>query len=108
MKFYCEVCEKDVEIDEKFKCSIIEDFGNKQREIQMFCPNNNDHWKIIKEREFKAITLQQKKEFIDNLGKGMKLGDCCKLVGVSLDIGCEILNRQIKSLDFIDWDVVNE
>lgn len=104
MKFYCEVCEKDVDI-EGYKKNIILDFKKRQSDIQLFCPNNNKHFKIIRARELAKVPLEKKQEFMNLIKKGMKLGDARQIVDISLDVACDILNNQIESISIINFEV---
>jgi len=105
--FFCPICSTYYKTS-KLKSEIIEDEtpSYKESKIKFFCPNHDQHFRLIREKEFKAIPLEKKKAFMDLFKTGKCLGDCAKEVGLTSDMAGEILVRQIKPIgNYLDFEV---
>lgn len=107
-EYFCEICQKIVNI-EKWKSEIIDDFSKNKKEIQieiqMWCPRRTEHYKIIRDREINQIPLEKKQEFLNLLKEGKTIGEAKDKAGFSLEIACEIINRQIENYSILNFEV---
>lgn len=103
--FYCPVCEKSYK-PSLIKGEMIEDITTipKEDKIKLWCPTNEKHFEILREKMYNDISLETKTAFMDLLKTGKCLGDCAKELNLTTDQAGEILHRQIKQFAYIDWE----
>ena len=102
---FCDICEKDFVIT-GYKADMVGDgVGSDKDKIKWFCPNNDNHFKISRDKEFDKIPLGTKQKFMDLIKEGKTIGEAKTEVGVSTEIGAEILVRQINNIKVLSYKV---
>lgn len=92
----CSVCGVEVEV-RKMVRSIVRDFPDRcQYWVDMECPNNERHYRILRDRHLKSIPLEVKQRVLDLFHAGKSIGEIKDLVGLdTLDVG-EIISMNIE------------
>lgn len=94
----CKECNKDYLMNLKEYNLMVksEDSERGARWIGLKCPNNSIHWKIKLQTEVDKVPQETRQKILDLMRSGEKLGDVCKKVKLSLDVGSEIFFKNIE------------
>jgi hypothetical protein len=107
-KYFCDICCEEVDLF-GWKVLFIKDTVKTPEElkknVEMLCPNGDKHRQILIDREYSNLSLETKQRFMDLLKEGKSVGTAKDELGLSLDLACEIINRQIQKLQYMDWKV---
>ena len=101
MKRICPICQKEYNLD-KMTESIIEDFPDKKDFwIQSNCPDNLNHFKILRKREVAEIPLEKKQKVLDLFHGGKSIGEINKELNFETMITCEIILQNIDNIPIL-------
>lgn len=106
MKRTCPICQKKY-ISRKIVDDIIKDFpDDKSTWITMECPNNENHGRILLEREIEKLPKETKQEVLDLMHQGKSVGDVCKMLKLDTMIVAEIICQNIGTIRYLKREIV--
>ena len=105
MNRICPICQKKFST-EKMVDEIIKDFPeDKDKWIGMKCPNNNNHFKILREREIEKIPKEDKQKILDLMHKGKSVGEVCKIMKLETMIVAEIISQNLGTISYLKREI---
>jgi hypothetical protein len=96
MKFVCSVCGVEVKVS-RIVLSIARDFPDRlQFWVDSECVNNNEHYRIGRDKHLRGIPLETKQKILDLFHGGKNIGEVKEIVGLdTLDVA-EILRENLE------------
>jgi hypothetical protein len=105
-KAYCSICEKDFFIHKTW-LDIANDFPERKQEyLEMQCPENKTHLKILREKEVKKVPIETKQKVLDLLRAGKNIGTIRAELNLSLDVTCEIITQNIEEIPILRKEAI--
>ena len=68
---------------------------------KLFCPNSNEHYKIIREKKFNSLPKEKRQEILDLIREGLTIGEVRKKVNLDLDTVCIVITKNIESAHYL-------
>lgn len=101
----CPICQKEYKM-EKIVENIIKDFPDKtDKWIEMKCPNNSRHFKILRERALAKMPKETKQKVLDLMHEGKTVGDVGKILNLETMMVGEIILENTKTYSFLRTEV---
>ena len=101
MKRKCPICQKEYKT-RKIVDDIIKDFPDRaDKWIEMECPNNSMHFKILREKKIDKLPKETKQKVLDLMHEGKSVGDVGKILNLDTMIVAEIIIQNIGTVSYL-------
>jgi len=101
MKRKCPICQTEYKTV-KIMDEIIKDFPDrKDKLIEMECPNNDNHFKILRDREMAKISKDTKQKVLDLMHKGETIGEVGKILSLDTQLVVEIISQNLGTISYL-------
>ena len=108
MKRICPICKKEYST-RKLVDDIIRDFPeDKNRWIEMECPDYKMHFNILRELEMAKLSKETKQEVLDLMHQGKSVGDVGKMLKLDTMIVAQIISDNISTISYLKREIEEE
>lgn len=105
MKRTCPICKKEYRTRKLIDDVIKDSPSDKNRWIEMECPNYNMHFNILRELEIAKLSKETKQEVLDLMHQGKTVGDVCKMLKLDTMIVAEIISQNIGTISYLKREI---
>lgn len=105
MKRTCPICKKEYNT-RKIVESIIKDFPKEKNNwIKMECPNNDNHFKILRKKEMDKLPREIKQKVLDLMHEGKTVGEVKKILELDTMIVAEIISNNLGTISYLKKEI---